>query len=94
MGNRIRAASTNFWQARPPQWPSHHRRTAAVFYSAKSRQGLGLGGLASRGGPENNINEKSRRNENVITIIQLPNLQKKLRQKGYNLEVHDNIMHH
>ena len=25
---------------------------AATFYSAKSRQGLGLGGLASRGGPD------------------------------------------
>ena len=26
---------------------------APAFYSAKSRQGLGLGGLASRGGPVN-----------------------------------------
>ena len=49
-----------FWQARPPQWGPHQRRAAAataVFYSAKSRQGLGLGGLASRGSPvESGIN--------------------------------------
>ena len=45
-----------FWQARPPQCQTHQRHAsvaAAAFYSAKSRQGLGLGGLASRGGPEN-----------------------------------------
>ena len=41
-----RAAMANFWQARAPQW-----RAATAFYSAKSKQGLGLGGLASRGGP-------------------------------------------
>ena len=36
-------------------WPHERRRAAdaaAAFYSAKSRQGLGLGGLASRGGPD------------------------------------------
>ena len=27
---------------------------AATFYSAKSRQGIGLGGLASRRGPDTN----------------------------------------
>jgi len=46
----------NCWQARPPQWQPHQRHAApvtAAFYSIKSRQGLGLGGLASRGGPEN-----------------------------------------
>jgi hypothetical protein len=48
-----RTATANFWQSRPP----HQRRAAAAaaattdFYSAKCRQGLGLGGLASRGGP-------------------------------------------
>ena len=44
----------NCWQARPPQWRPHQRHAApaaAAFYSVKSRQGLGLGGLASRGGP-------------------------------------------
>ena len=40
------AATANFWQARPPQWQPHQRRAAA-----KSRQGLGLEGMASRGGP-------------------------------------------
>ena len=50
----FRAATANFCQARAPQlWP--HQRCAApattAFYSAKSRQGLGLGGLASCGGP-------------------------------------------
>ena len=35
-------------QARPP----HQRCATAAFYSAKSRQGLGLGGLARRGGPD------------------------------------------
>ena len=49
-----RAATANFWQARPSQWLPHQRRAAvatAIFYSAKSRQGLGLGGLASHGDP-------------------------------------------
>ena len=52
---KSRAATANFLQARPPQWQPHQRRAAAAgaaFYSTKSRQGLGLGGLASRGGPE------------------------------------------
>ena len=35
----------------PPQWQPHQQCAAAVFYSEKSRQGLGLGGLASCGGP-------------------------------------------
>ena len=46
----------NFWQARPSQWQPHQRRVATAanaFYSAKSRQGLGLGGHASRGRPVN-----------------------------------------
>ena len=46
-----RAATASFWQARPP----HQQRAAAAstaFYSAKSRQGLGLGGRASHGSPE------------------------------------------
>jgi hypothetical protein len=37
------------------QWGAHQRHAAAAtatFYSAKSKQGLGLGGLASCGGPE------------------------------------------
>ena len=46
----LRTAMAIFWQARPPQWRPHQQR-AATFYSAKSRQGLGLGGLATRGGP-------------------------------------------
>ena len=40
----------DFWQARPPQWSQQQRHGAAAaptFYSAKFRQGLGLGGLAS-----------------------------------------------
>ena len=51
----FRAAAANFWQARLPQWWPHQGRAAvaaAAFYFAKSRQGLGLGGLASRGGPD------------------------------------------
>ena len=47
----FRDATANFCQARPPQWRAA-AAAAAAFYSAKSRQGLGLGGLASRGGPE------------------------------------------
>ena len=50
-----RAATAIFWQARPPQCQPHQRHAsdaAAAFYSAKSRQGLGLGGLASRSGPD------------------------------------------
>ena len=53
-----RAAVANFWQARTPQWQPHQGRAAvaaAAFYFAKSRQGLGRGGLASRGGPERNL---------------------------------------
>ena len=50
------ATTAIFWQARPPQWWPHQRRAttsaaAAAFYCAKSRQGLDLGRLASRGGP-------------------------------------------
>ena len=44
-----------FWQARPPQCQPHQRYAsvaAVTFYYAKSRQGLGLGGLAGRGGPD------------------------------------------
>ena len=51
----LRAATTNLQQTRPPQWRSQHQRHAAAFYSAKSRQGLGLGGLASRGVPGSTI---------------------------------------
>ena len=54
IGMLFKAATANFWQARPPQWRPHQRRVAsaaAIFYSAKSRQGLALGGLASRGVP-------------------------------------------
>ena len=53
-----RAATANFWQARPSQGRPHQycaTTAAAAFYSAKSRQGLGLWGLASHGGPEYNI---------------------------------------
>ena len=45
----------DFWQARPPQWSQQQRHGAAaapIFYFAKFRQGLGLGGLASLGGPD------------------------------------------
>ena len=42
-----RATTLNFWQARP----THQWRHAAALHSANYRQGLGLGGLASRGGP-------------------------------------------
>ena len=48
-----RAATANFWQARLLQWGPHQQRAVAAgaaFYSAKSRQGLGLGVLASLGG--------------------------------------------
>ena len=43
-----RAATADFWQTGPPH---HQRAAAAAFYSAKSRQDLGLFGLVSRGGP-------------------------------------------
>ena len=49
-----RADTAIFLQARPPQWRPHQQCAASAalaFYSAKSRQGLGLGGLASCGGP-------------------------------------------
>ena len=49
-----RAATADFWQVRPLKWQPHHRRAVAaitVFFSAKSRQDHGLGGLASRDGP-------------------------------------------
>jgi len=46
----FRATTVNFWQASPPQWWPHQWR-AVAFYSAKSRQGLGFGDLASSGGP-------------------------------------------
>ena len=45
----------------PPQWRPHHLRAAAAaatFYFEKFRQGLGLGGLASRGGPETGSQER------------------------------------
>ena len=48
----FRAATASLWQARPQQWQPHQRCAAAAIYSEKSRQGLGLGGLASRSGPE------------------------------------------
>jgi hypothetical protein len=44
-------ATTNFWQARPPHWRPHQRLAIPAVYSAKSRQGLGLGGLAGLGSP-------------------------------------------
>ena len=50
----VRAATANFWQARPSQWRPNQRRAVtatAAFYSAKFRQGLGLGALAIGGGP-------------------------------------------
>ena len=49
----IRATTVIIWQ-----WQLQQRR-AAAFYSAKSRQGLGHGGLASRGGPEHGNVSKS-----------------------------------
>ena len=39
-------------QCQPHQRHASVAATAATFYFAKSRQGLGLGGLASRGDPE------------------------------------------
>ena len=50
-----RAATGNFWQAKLPKWRPPQWCVAAAFYSAKSRQGLGLGGLASHGGPDIHI---------------------------------------
>ena len=50
----IRAATADFWQARPRQWQPHHRHAtaaAAAFYYAKSRKALSLSGLACRDGP-------------------------------------------
>ena len=47
--HHIRTTTANFWRARPPQWWPHGVPITA-FYSAKSKQGLGLGGLASHGG--------------------------------------------
>ena len=50
-----RAAMVDVWQTRPTQRLPHCRHDVAVapaFYSSKSRQDLGLGGLASRGGPD------------------------------------------
>ena len=41
----LRVPTTNFWQAR------HAKAAAASAYYAKSGRGLGLGGLASSGGP-------------------------------------------
>ena len=42
----------NFWQANRPQQQAYQQcAAAATFYSAKSRQGLGLEGVASLGGP-------------------------------------------
>ena len=45
--------SSNAFTGPPQWWPNLQRvaAAAAAFYSAKSREGLGLGGLASRGGP-------------------------------------------
>ena len=54
------AATVDLWQTRPPKWRPHHwhaANTAAELYLSKSRQGLGLGGLASRGGPVFNDGE-------------------------------------
>ena len=44
----LRVTTANFWQAGPPQWRPHQQCAiaAAAFYSAKSRQGQGLGGPA------------------------------------------------
>ena len=59
-----KAATANFWQARPPQWwpdQQHATDPAAIFCSAKSRQVLGIG---SRGGlvlwptPYNHVAQK------------------------------------
>ena len=44
-----RATTVEFWQVRPQQWCPHCQCAAAAvtaFYSAESRQDLGLGGLA------------------------------------------------
>ena len=52
--SNYRAAKAHFRQARPPKWRSHKQcatATATAFYSAKSKQGLGVGGHAY-GGPE------------------------------------------
>ena len=46
----IRAVTADFCQDRPPQWcPTHWCAPAAA-----TRQDLGLGSLASRGGPDYN----------------------------------------
>ena len=50
---KFRAATSNFWLARLPQLQAHQQCAATViaaFYSSSSSHGLGLGGLASRGG--------------------------------------------
>ena len=57
-----RAVTDYFWCARTPHWRPHHLRATAAagaFYSVKSRQELGLGGLASRGGPDLNMVKQS-----------------------------------
>ena len=44
----LRAATADFWQARPPEQrphPQHAPATATAFYSTKSRQGQGHGVL-------------------------------------------------
>ena len=51
---RLQGRHGQIWHARPPQWRPHQQRAAAAsatFYSAKSRQGLGHWGIASRGSP-------------------------------------------
>ena len=53
--SNYRAAKAHFWKARPPKWRSqkqHATATATAFYSANSRQGVGVGGHASWSGPE------------------------------------------
>ena len=51
--SNYRAAKAHFWQARLPQGRSHKEHaTATAFYSANSRQGLGVSGHVSCGGPE------------------------------------------
>ena len=56
----IRVTTINFWQARPTQCRPQQRWHTAALYSANYMQGLGLGGLASRGDPGHNyVNDQS-----------------------------------
>jgi hypothetical protein len=46
-----RAATANFWQARPPKWWPHQRRPPLLPPLSILQNSGSLGGLASHGGP-------------------------------------------